>query len=327
VVPGGGYVNLVGAINDGRLTAPNATTFNFIGKADGQEHDRILNISDPNAEIAAGQTVTVQDGMVYIDTSSNTSFLKGTLQIGPGGALVNYSTAAESVDTAWDTPLDATGGTLAFQDRSLFYLKPGAEGIFENINLTTSGTPIVVVGGYERARSGVSGQNDGGDAVHNLSAATTPNMLKLLKASNLWVVADYDSSVTVFGGDGVTIGDGRWVQSSRGYTRDSRVGGTIRAEPGTTIGFASMGVERNRVFYVQADIQAAGATVCFNTTEPLEIDAYWASNPAGNGFRNIRDQLVPSARITVSGPVTAETVKVQNGTVTFARDLTVPARG
>ncbi len=304
VLPGAGYVNLVGPINNGDLTSPNATTFNVVGKADAQENNWVFEISDAGGEIAVGQTFNVQNGMTWLNTGVNATFLKGTLEIGAGGSLRNGNTS---------TPLDATGGTISFQDRSLLFLVPGQEGMFENINVTESGTPFIVVA-------------TNATATYTYTINDGTEMGDLAKASNIWVSAPYNSSATTFAGDGLLMGDGKWMQTINSVTRDPKVAGIVRAEPGTTIGFASMGVERNRVFHLDANIDAAGATVLFNTTDALETSVFWSANTSGNHHTNNRDidTIVPNRPVNVNGLVTAETIKVQNGPVNFAQDLNVP---
>ena len=304
VVPGAGYVNLVGPINNGVLTGPNATTFNFIGQANGMEHNQVLAISNAAAEIAAGQTFNIQNGNVYINAGSNSTFLKGTLEIDAGGALINNSTAA----------LAASGGTLAFKDRSLMFLAAGQEGMFENINVTESGTPFIVVG------------NNGSSGGITYTIDDGTELGDLVKASNIWCSAAYDWLPITFGGAGVLMGDGKWIQSVDGPTRDPHVGGIVRAEPGTTIGFASMGVTRGRTFYIDANTEAAGATVLFNTTETLETSVFNSTNTAGNHHSNNRsvDTVVPNRPIVVAGMITAETIKAQNGLLDLRQDLNVP---
>lgn len=314
IVPNGAAnVSLLGAINNGDLTGAKATTFNVSGLGSAQ-HDTILRAVDSNAEIAVGQTFNVKDGMAYINTSSNTTFLKGTLEIDAGGALFNGNYWAEPGDTQWHTPLSASGGTIAFKDRGLLFLPAGQEGILENVTVTASGTPYVVLG---------SGPWNEGNLVetYTLYSGTTPNILGLLKASNLWINADYDNTPVYFAGEGVTVGDGKWIQGIDGRTRSSKVAGTIRAEAGTTIGFAGI-VD---TLTVDANVVASGATVRFNTTETLETCVYNSSNPAGNAHTNNRLLgVVPGANINVNGEVTAETIMAQNGTVTFGQDLMVP---
>ena len=80
---GAGYVNLVGPINNADLTGAKATTFNFIGQA-GSEDDKVLQLSNAAGEIAVGQTFNVKDGLVYLDSGTNTTFLKGTLEVDAG---------------------------------------------------------------------------------------------------------------------------------------------------------------------------------------------------------------------------------------------------
>ena len=122
------------------------------------------------------------------------------------------------------------------------------------------------------------------------------------------------------------MGDGKWMQSVDGVTRDPHVAGTVRAEPGTTIGFASMGVTKGRTFYIEANINAPGATVLFNTTDALETSVFNSANTAGNHHTNNRrvDEVVPNRPIVVSGVITAETVKAQNGQLTLGQSLFVP---
>jgi hypothetical protein len=275
----------------------------------------MLRVWDPNAEIAVGQTFNIKDGLVNIDTSRDTDFLKGTLEIDAGGGLYNGDYWAEPGATQWHVPLSATGGTLAFKDRGLLFLPSGQEGVYENINITTSGTPFVVLG------SGPWGESPSAVETYNLTAAGTPKMLALLKASNLWISADYDETPVEFAGEGVTVGDGKWIQGIDGRTKSSKVAGNIKADPGTTIGFAGI-VDQ---LTVDANIVAPNATVRFNTTDTLETCVYVNSNPAGNAHTNTRLLgVVPSAKINVNGMVTVETILAQNGQVQFAQDLTVP---
>jgi len=300
---GAANVNMVGAINNGDLTGAKATTFNCIGTGNLQ-HDTILRFLDAGGEIAAGQTFNVQNGLVYLDTGANTTFLKGTLEVDAGAALLNTNTAA----------LSASDGTIHFKDRSMLFLdKNGMEGMFENVNVAESGTPFIVVA-----------TNGNGPYTYTIDDGT--QMGDLVKASNIWVSATYTSAPTTFAGDGVLLGDGKWMQSVNGYTRSPTVAGIVRADPGTTIGFASMGVDRNGILSISADIEATGATVLFNTTDTLETSVYWATNTSGNHHTNNRDidSIVPNQPIVVSGEVTAETIKAQNGQVTFQQDLSVP---
>jgi len=314
IVPNGAAnVSLVGgAINNGDLTGAKATTFNVSGSGPVQ-HDTILRFFNAGGEIAPGQTFNVKDGLVGIDTSSNTTFLKGTLEIDAGGALYNGTPWARADDTQWHTPLSASGGTIAFKDRGLLFLPPGQEGVYENINLTASGTPYVVLD--------TDPWGDGLDQIYTLTAAGTPKMLALLKASNIWVNAHFNDKAFTFEGDGVTVGNGNWIQGIDGRTKSSRVAGNIKADPGTAIGFAAI-VDS---FTVDANVVASGATVRFNTTDTLETCVYVNSNPAGNAHTNDRLLgVVPGGNIIVKGIITAETIKAQKGTLTLNQDLNVP---
>ncbi len=302
IVPNGAAnVSLVGKVNNGDLTGAKATTFNVSGLGSNL-HDTILRFFDAGGEIAVGQTFNVKDGMVYLDTGTNTTFLKGTLEVDAGGALLNTNTAA----------LSASGGTIHFKDRGLLFLRPGQEGMFENTNVTVSGIPFVVLGCVNAW---------GGHPAPTYTLTDGTQLSDLLKASNIWLDADYDNNPVTFAGDGLTLGDGKWVQSIDGRTRSSKVAGNIKAEADTTIGFAAI-VDS---LTVDANVLASGATVLFNTTDTLETCVYVNSNPAGNAHTNNRLLgVVPSANIIVNGTITAETVKAQNGQLTLNQDLYVP---
>jgi len=290
-VPGGEaqFQIISGAINGN--SAGTATTFNVFSN-EGNENQTVLTSS--GGVIAGGQTFNISKGIFPLDASAaNADILQGTLNI-VGIAALDL--------TGGTTPLVShAGGSINLQDNAMLRVNADASAALSLLTpaqITTAGNTIVFL-----------------DSPQTYDITAGSAFEKVLSESNVWTVGN--NTHTAFGGDGLLIGDGKFIVSHRGGGGNRReyLDGTIRAASGTTIGFAS----NNTCMNINGVVAAAGATLQINSTDPVI-----ACGITGNTPNNSREAVIPGNSVQFAddtpGPggasqVTAKQIIVKNGSL------------
>ena len=260
-VPGGGaqFQITAGAINGN--SAGTAITFNVFSDV-GNENQTVL--TSDGGVIASGQTFNISKGEFDLAAgATNADVLQGTLNI-VGIAALDL--------TGGTTPLVShAGGSINLQDNAMLRVNQDADealSLLTPAQITTAGDTIVFL-----------------DSPQTYDITAGSAFEKVLSESNVWTVGN--DAPTTFGTDGLLIGDGKFIVTHvyAGGNRREYLQGTIRGESGTTIGFAS----NNTAMNIQAVVDAPGATLQLNSTDPVT-----ASGTTGNTPTNSRQALVPN---------------------------------
>jgi len=293
--------NHTGASSDTQIADPNQIlTFN-VTRDPGNERLSIFT-SNQQGRVFANQTINVSNGSIE---------LAGVMNMGIEGAVT-------LTDGVWNMNTTFTGldtGTFTLAGRTTLELANG-DSVKYNA-LEALGTRF----SYSGQPMAIFSDRNGGPWIYtfdlNRTSGATPVLAEFL--ANVDYGSNHYHPVDI-GGDGLYIGDGKFLADAGTTNSTSRYEGHDGAKilPGQpsaiTMGFAAI-IRPNLA--IAMDVDAPDATIQVGTTDPNRL---LKTDPGGTGFVPAG---IPTNRVTFEQNVNVKGVKIESGTGQFNQDLTV----